>query len=146
MIGNQNTLLQLNVAMLSARKEKRSLPHTLLNGAAGCGKTTTAKIVAGKTGGGILQVAPESIKTSKDILRITKQLDRRGYDDYGNKVGDIYPTVLFIDEIHRLPITGQEHLGIVMEEWKIPVPEKEAKINPHDGMGTSRKGRMDNCP
>lgn len=146
MIGNENTLLQLHVASLSAKKENRSLPHTLLTGAAGCGKTTTAKILSGKSGGGIIQVAPEGIKTNADVLNIVRQLDNRGYDEYGNRTGQIFPTIVFVDEIHRMPVTGQEHMGILMEEWKIPVPEKQARINPYDGMGVSRKGRMKNSP
>ena len=146
MIGNKNTIEQLDVALKSAQKDNRSIPHTLLTGAAGCGKTMTARLVSDWGDSNILEVAPETIKKSADLVPIIKLLDKRGYDDYGDKTGIVHPSVIFIDEIHRLPITGQEHLGILMEEKKLPVSEKAAKINPYDSMGTSRKGRLKRAP
>lgn len=146
LIGNENMLSQIRVSYKSASIENRSLPHMLLSGAAGCGKTSTARYVAELTGGDLVQVTPEVIKTRGDILEIAKTLNKEGWDQYGDKINRIRPTTIFIDEVHRLPITGQEHLGIMMEEWIIPVKKEEigsALIGKFKN-DTSAKGRW--CP
>lgn len=132
LVGNENIHKQLHIAISSAIKENRPLPHTLLSGAAGCGKTSTAKHIAQITGCTFVNVAYDRLKTKDDILSLVKQLDKRGYDRYGNKVGPVRPTIVFVDEVHGLNIVGQEHLGIMMEEWYVPVDAKQSKINPRD--------------
>lgn len=146
LIGNENIFKQLGIAIKSAIAENKSLPHTLLSGAAGCGKTSTAKFVAETSGCSFLQVPPESIQIRNDILVVREQLNREGYNTFGDKVSQIRPTVIFIDEIHRLKVTGQEHLGLAMEEWTIPIGEKQAKTNSHDKFGHDLKGRGRWCP
>jgi len=149
LIGNQNIRDQLDVARFSAYSEDRPLPHTLLSGAAGCGKTSTAREIAQQSNSLFINVAPESIRTRDDILNLIEQFDRKtGYDRYGNRIKEIkitYP-IVFIDEIHRLPIAGQEHLGIAMEEWRVPLDEKQVKIKPYDKFGTHIKNRSRWCP
>lgn len=130
LVGNKNIHEQLNVAIRSAIAENRPIPHTLLSGAAGCGKTSIARHIAEITGCAFLNVAYDKIKTKNDILEIMGSLDKKGYDQYGNKVGNIRPTIVFIDEVHGLSIVAQEWLGIMMEEWYVPVDEKQSKINP----------------
>jgi len=149
-IGNKDIMSQLAVAAHSATVENRSLPHTLLSGAAGCGKTSTARHIAERTGCGIIEVPPEGIKSRDDMLRIREAFDITGYDRIGNKVGKIRPSILFIDEIHRLPIRGQEHLGIAMENWIIPLDENQVKLglNLKESVqfGSAAKGRGRWCP
>jgi Holliday junction resolvasome RuvABC ATP-dependent DNA helicase subunit len=43
LIGNIDILSQLEISLRSAVKRFRAIPHTLLTGAAGCGKTSTAR-------------------------------------------------------------------------------------------------------
>lgn len=148
LIGNTNNWEQLMVAKNAAMEENRPLPHTLLNGAAGCGKTSTARELARQSGSQFLVVAPESIKTRDDVVAIIKRMDTKGYDRYGNKKEGVqinYP-ILFIDEIHRIPKTGQEHLGIAMEEWQIPVDAKKITTNILDQFGLEYKDRSKWCP
>lgn len=146
LVGNKDIFRQLEIAIKSAAVENKSLPHTLLSGAAGCGKTSTAKFIAETSRCSFLQVPPESIQARNDMLRIREQLNSEGYDTFGDKVSQIKPTVVFMDEIHRLRMTGQEHLGLAMEEWIIPVGEKQVEINPHDKFGYDLKGRGRWCP
>ena len=149
-IGNKDIMSQLAVAATSAMVENRSLPHTLLSGAAGCGKTSTARYIAERTGCDIIEMPPETIKSRDDMLRVREVLNVIGYDRIGNKIGKIKPSILFIDEIHRLHIRGQEHLGIAMESWIIPVDERQVKLgltNKESAQfGTNMKGRGRWCP
>lgn len=148
LVGNKEVWEQLLVAKYSALKDKRPLPHTLLSGAAGCGKTSTARELAAQSGSQFLVIAPESIKTRDDVLNIIQQLDHRGYDRYGvlKENAVINHPILFVDEVHRMPITGQEHLGIVMEEWAIPVDARKIKTNIFDQFDLDCKDRLRWCP
>jgi len=131
-IGNKDIIMQINIAMKSAYEENRSLPHLLLSGAAGCGKTTTARYIASLTNAKFINVSYDAIKTRKDVLRLMKQFDHTGYDKYGSKLGKeqhIRPSIVFIDEIHGLSVAAQEYLGILMEEWVIPISAKDAKVD-----------------
>jgi len=147
LIGNENIFLQLNIATKSAAIENRSLPHMLLTGAAGCGKTSTAKYIAKNSGAEFLEIAHESIKTRDDVLILRDQLNMEGYNKQtGNKTTQVRPTIVFIDEIHRLSSTGQEYLGIAMENWIIPVEKKQAKISYYGEFGLNKEGRGRWCP
>lgn len=147
LIGNQAIFLQLKIAAESAAVENRSLPHMLLTGAAGCGKTSVAGHIAETNGLDFIGVVHESIKTREDVLALREQLNEEGYNkQIGNKETQIRPTIIFIDEVHRLSSTGQEHLGIMMESWIIPVEKKEAKIGYYDKFGLNPEGRGRWCP
>ena len=129
LIGNEDILVQIDIAIRSAVKENRSIPHMLMSGAAGCGKTSTAKHIANITGGKFASIACDTIKSRSDLLQIVEEFDRTGYDVYGKKLKDecIKHNIVFIDEIHNLSLAGQEHLGVLMEEWYVPVTNKEMK-------------------
>lgn len=149
LIGNTDIMHQLTLARFSAKEDDRALPHTLFSGAAGCGKTSTARFIANESGSLFVSVVPEAIKTRDDVLNIFEQFDKKtGYDRYGDRIKEIsiaYP-LLFIDEIHRLPATGQEHLGIVMEEWRIALDASQVKAKPYDKFGMDVKERSRWCP
>ena len=116
-IGHENTKKQLNTATISAKKRNMPLPHILLSGAAGCGKTSVARHVADINSSPFLSVVPNSLKDYDEVLKILDRFDHSGYDQFGNRTGIIKPTILFIDEIHNLPIKGQELMGLVMENF-----------------------------
>jgi len=119
MIGHENTKNQLRVAMNAASKRNMPLPHILLSGAAGCGKTSTARLIASETNSPFLSVIPNDLKDYDSVLKILDRLDHTSYDEMGNRVGKIRPTILFLDEVHNLPIKGQEILGLVMERFVV---------------------------
>lgn len=147
LIGNKDIFLQLRIAAESAATENRSLPHMLLTGAAGCGKTSTARYVATTTGSDFMEIVTEGVKTRDDALALRDQLNKEGYNTQtGDKTTKIRPTIVFIDEIHRLSNPGQEHLGIMMENWIIPVEKKEAKVSYFGGFGLNPEGRGRWCP
>lgn len=130
LIGNKETMTQLGIAQISALKRDRALPHTLLTGAAGCGKTSTAKRTAEMSGCELINVAADSLKTRFDVSLLMSKCNRSGYNDNGELTNPkaMVPSIIFIDEIHNLSLAAQEHLGIAMEEWYIPITAKEAHI------------------
>ena len=130
LIGNIDTLSQIEISLRSAIKRVAALAHTLLTGAAGCGKTSTAKYITSLTGWRFISVACDAIKVRADVLALIKKLDHTGYNKFGHYIegSAIKPTIVFIDEIHNLSLSAQEHLGILMEEWHIPMTTKEAHL------------------
>lgn len=124
-VGHENTKSQLNVAIDAAAKRNMALPHILLSGAAGCGKTTIARSIAEGTTCPFLSVIPNDLKDYKSVIKILERLDHSGYDTQGNRVSNIKPTVFFLDEVHNLPLKGQELLGLVMERFMIESQKPE---------------------
>jgi Holliday junction DNA helicase RuvB len=113
-IGNREILNNLLIVVDSARKRKRPMPHILLDGSAGCGKTTTAYYVASLLNIKMLSVIPDSIKESSDISTFCKMLM------FSANKHRRYP-LIFIDEVHQLPAKGQEVLGLLLENFKAPI-------------------------
>lgn len=119
LIGHKDTKSQIQIAITAANKLNTAPPHMLFAGVAGCGKTSMARYIARKNDTEFLQVPATDLKEYKSVLEILENLNHLGYDRMGNRLGKIKPTTLFVDEIHRLPIAGQEPLGIAMEEYRI---------------------------
>lgn len=79
------------------------LPHTLIHGNAGCGKTTLARILAKEIGVNFREI---TASTCKDITEITTLID------------EVNGGILFIDEIHGLNRSKVEVLYSIMEDFK----------------------------
>ena len=130
LIGNKDIMTQVKISLKAGEEMRRAFPHTLLTGTAGCGKTSTAKYLAEIAGSTFISMSCDSIKDRLNVVLLIKKLDKTGYDDFGRMEDSstIRPTIVFIDEIHNLSLAAQEHLGIVMEEWRIPITSKEARL------------------
>ena len=115
LIGHENTKRQIDIAANSAKARNVAMPHMLFSGAPGCGKTSLAKEMARILKCDFISVIPETMKDINSIKKILTSLNHDGYDERGNRIGKINPSIIFMDEIHRLPMYGQEKLGIVME-------------------------------
>jgi Holliday junction DNA helicase RuvB len=66
-----------------------------------------------------ISLIPEALKDQRAILDLLDSLNFTGYDELGNRTAPIKPTVVFIDECHRIPMYGQEKLGIIMENFTL---------------------------
>lgn len=118
-VGNNDIQQQMCVAVESASKENRSIPHMLFAGAAGCGKTTIAKRIAQLSGTDFIRLLPDAIKKMADVYKLFEGLNHGNYDTKGNRIGKIKPAVIFIDEIHNLKLLPQEWLGVAMENFAL---------------------------
>jgi Holliday junction DNA helicase RuvB len=116
-IGNENTKNRINMAVKSAVQRNTCVPHMLLSGAAGCGKTTTARWITGIGQYDYIPASPLEMKTKKSVYSLLEKLNTIGYNERGDRVGKIRPTIIFFDEIHQMPVIGQEILGLAMERF-----------------------------
>lgn len=113
-VGQERMKKQLKVTMSACKRMNEPLPHMLFAGSAGLGKTTIAKIVAEETNVGFHEVMASNINSLEDLENIFSNISEDRYD------------ILFIDEIHRLPIRIEELLYPMMEDFIIEVEAKDS--------------------
>jgi Holliday junction DNA helicase RuvB len=106
---------------MAAKTQNRALPHILLKGPAGTGKTTLAEVVAREFGTVPMALTPGTAKKAEDLRKLFLRMPEDGYDNQGEIIGKIQPQIVFVDECHQLPLLAQENLGIAMQDWKLPV-------------------------
>ena len=106
-IGQNVVKEHMKIYIQSAKKRNDVLDHVLLYGQAGLGKTTLVGIIANEMGKELKVISAPAITKAGDIAAILARV----------KDGD----VLFIDEIHRLPIVCEETLYSAMEDYKIDI-------------------------
>jgi Holliday junction DNA helicase RuvB len=129
-IGNDDIKKQLLVSLSAAKYKNLPVPHVLFAGAAGCGKTSMSKAVAKAMNVPYIAVSPYGLRTEKAIKEeIVDRLPWNGYNRKGEKIGKIFPSIVFIDEIHNLPLRGQEILGIMMESWEFVLPRNKGNLH-----------------
>jgi len=120
-IGNTEMIQLLKIETLAAKVRNQELPHILLKGPAGCGKTTLAEAIAREFGNKPLTLTPNTAKKSELLRKFFLSMPDQGYDEEGNIKGKINPQVVFIDEVHQLSLLAQELLGVAMHDWRLPV-------------------------
>lgn len=108
-IGQERMKRQLAVTMSACKKMNEPLPHLLVQGPPGLGKTTIAKIIASEMNVGFHEIMASNINSLDDLENVFIGLSDKQYD------------VLFIDEIHRLPMKVEELLYPIMEDFTIEV-------------------------
>ena len=106
-IGQEDIKKELNISILAAKKREESLDHVLFFGPPGLGKTTLASCIANELESSIKITNGSSLVRTGDLAAILSSL----------QPGD----VLFIDEIHRMPITVQEVLYSAMEDFALSI-------------------------
>ena len=107
-IGQERVKENLQVYVKAALMRAGALDHVLLSGPPGLGKTTLARIIANELGVGFQGSSAPALKRPGDLVGLLTALPER--------------TVLFIDEVHRLPAAFEEYLYSAMEDFFIDVP------------------------
>lgn len=123
LIGHNTIKERIRIAIQSATLRNTALPHILLTGSAGCGKTTTASWISELGDYFYMPISPLSLKTKNDVYSVLDKLNIIGYNECGDKINKIIPTILFFDEIHQMPVIAQEILGIAMENFQLETNE-----------------------
>lgn len=106
-VGQADLIERMRIAIHAARDRGEPLEHTLLHGPPGLGKTSLAHVLAQEMGGKIQITSGPALARGTDLVAA---LTRLGHGD-----------ILFIDEIHRLPIAVEEFIYPAMEDFRIDV-------------------------
>jgi Holliday junction DNA helicase RuvB len=104
-IGQDDLRANLRVYLDAALERGRALDHTLFYGNPGLGKTTLAQIIAAELGVNLVCTSGPILERSGDLAAILTNLSHHD--------------ILFVDEIHRLPIAVEEVLYPAMEDFKL---------------------------
>ena len=98
---------QLRILIEAARRRSETLEHVALYGPPGVGKTSLAHVIAAELNVPIRVTSGPAIERAGDLAAILTNLDPG--------------TVLFIDEIHRLPRIVEEVLYPAMEDYHLDI-------------------------
>jgi len=107
MIGQREVYARLEIAVDAARKRGEPLGHILFDGPPGLGKTTFAMCIPRDLGVGSQIASGAALAAPKDLIPYLTNAEEG--------------SVLFIDEIHRLPKPVEEFLYPAMEDFRIDI-------------------------
>jgi Holliday junction DNA helicase RuvB len=105
MVGQREVYARLEIAVDAAGKRGEPLGHILFDGPPGLGKTTFAMCIPHDLGVSLQLASGAAMTAPKDIIPYLTNAEER--------------SVLFIDEIHRLPKAVEEFLYPAMEDFRI---------------------------
>ena len=123
-LGQESVKLQLKIAIEASKRMGKPLKHTLFYGNPGLGKTTLANIIANEMGSKFISIVASNLKTKGDIVKLLLQLrsleDPIPEDEIGT-YDPSAPCVVFIDEIHNIPLSIEEMFYSIMEDFEIDI-------------------------
>lgn len=104
-VGQDQAKAILRILCKSAQKKGTAIPHVMMSGRPGLGKTTLCRILAAEMGSNLIELVASNLQ---DPQQLTSQLVSLKERD-----------ILFIDEIHSLPRAVEELLYQAMEDHRI---------------------------
>lgn len=106
-IGQRAVAERLLIALTAARKRNEPLPHILFDGPPGLGKTTFATVLHNELGVELNMTSGPALDKKMDVMPYLTNA--------------VEGSILFIDEIHRMPKTVEEFIYPVMEDFRVDV-------------------------
>jgi Holliday junction DNA helicase RuvB len=106
-VGQDAVIERLRVSVVGCKNTSTVLPHVLIDGPPGLGKTTIASAIANELNVNLYTTNAANLRSVKNIIPYLMGIAPR--------------SVLFIDEIHRLPKLVEEFLYPVMEDFVLSI-------------------------
>jgi Holliday junction DNA helicase RuvB len=110
-IGQEDVVKRLKINSAGCKISGSVMPHVLIDGPPGLGKTTISSAIANELQVDMYTCNAANLRSVKSILPYLMGISPRA--------------VLFIDEIHRLPKLVEEFLYPVMEDFKMSISSGE---------------------
>ncbi len=107
MVGQHEVIARLRIAIEAARVRGEALGHLLLDGPPGLGKTTFATCIPREMQVGLQMTSGAILKAPRDLVPYLTNAEEH--------------SVLFIDEIHRIPKIVEEYLYTAMEDFRVDI-------------------------
>jgi len=109
-IGQSSVIDRLKIIIHGCKEADGVMPHTLIDGPPGLGKTTIVQAMSNELNVNLYTLNAANIRSVKNLLPYLMGIAPR--------------SILFIDEIHRLPKIVEEFLYPVMEDFVINITVK----------------------
>jgi Holliday junction DNA helicase RuvB len=114
-IGQSEVVDRMRIMVSGCKSSDSVLPHILIDGPPGLGKTTIASAIATEMDVNLYTINGANVRSIKNLLPYLMGIAPR--------------SVLFIDEIHRLPKIVEEFLYPVMEDFVLSILVEEKPEN-----------------
>jgi Holliday junction DNA helicase RuvB len=106
-IGQERVVQRLQIVLNSCKKKKEPLSHILFDGPPGLGKTTFATVLPNELGTTIQMTSGPALAGPKDLMPFLTNAEEG--------------SILFIDEIHRMPRIVEEFIYPAMEDYRVDI-------------------------
>src|SRR5438874_2128358 len=106
-IGQKTVMQRLGIVLNACKKLKEPLSHILFDGPPGLGKTTFATVLPDELGTSIQMTSGPALTKPGDLLPFLTNATEG--------------SILFIDEIHRMPRVVEEFIYPAMEDFRVDI-------------------------
>ncbi len=106
-IGQKAVVQRLEIVLKACRKLKEPVSHILFDGPPGLGKTTFATVLPNELGTTIQYTSGPALTKPADLLPFLTNASEG--------------SILFIDEIHRMPRVVEEFIYPAMEDFRVDI-------------------------
>src|SRR5271156_2035529 len=106
-IGQQAVVQRLGIVLNACKKLKEPLAHILFDGPPGLGKTPFATVLPNELGTTIQMTSGPALTKPADLLPFLTNVAEG--------------SILFIDEIHRMPRVVEEFIFPAMEDFRVDI-------------------------
>jgi len=106
-VGQRKVIERMQITLDAAQQRSEPLGHLLLVGPPGLGKTTLATVISKELKTDLQVTSGPALSAPKDLLP--------------HLTNASYGSVLFIDEIHRMPAAVEEFIYPAMEDFRVDI-------------------------